>query len=133
MLENYGNILISFIQKFISLFLESNISADNQQAIKIGILLALMLLFFSVVFLVTKVITNVVKPLTMHLGERVEYLFYSILAFGVFTFTDRVSFVKACWMIILILSISQAYAITKEVIRYIENQKNPHKDISQNN
>lgn len=113
----------AFIEKFINLFVTADTSVQQQQAIKIIIFIAILLLFFGVGNFILSFAKNIIKPLIDNVGKNAEYAFYSIIVILMFVFVQNISFKGAAFVLILMVILSKAELIVKEINKHQEKQK----------
>lgn len=104
-MDNFRDLLIDFLEKFLNLFLVKGVSVETQQLVKV-LIFSIALLFFVVFF---AIIVKVLKLATESMQGSPEYVFFIIMTILVFSFTSGFSFGGACTAIFFFLLLGLAY------------------------
>jgi Ca2+/Na+ antiporter len=104
-MDNFRDLLIDFLEKFLNLFLVKGGSVETQQLVKV-LIFAIALLFFVVFF---SIIVKVLKLTIESMRGSPEYVFFIIMTILVFSFTGEFSFWGACTAIFFFLLLGLVY------------------------
>ena len=118
--DGFTNVL----NNIMNVFLVNGLSIEIQQVLKFAFLLIGVIVLLTIINLTIKLITHILSPIVTNLGKNVEYLFYTIVAVLIFTFTKDVTFGTASFVLFCLLLATQAAPIYKAIQDLIERQNN---------
>jgi len=103
------DLVISFLNDLLGVFLVDGLSLEWQQLVKVSIIILVFAFLFLILWFLGRLLNHVIKPLVESLSQKPEYVMVALLSILLLVFTTNLTFGQSFIAMLLFFTLPYAY------------------------
>ena len=122
-LTRLKDLVISFMNDLLGVFLVEGLSLEWQQAVKLSIIVLVFAFLFLILWFLGRLLNHVIKPIVESLSQKPEYVMVALLSILLLLFSKEVNFAQSFVAMLLFFTLPYSY----DWLMKRQSQKNQEK------